>query len=140
MSLYSQTLAGIHLLVVEDSPDNRDLLVFVLKNEGALVTAVGLAHEALLTLDRLKPDAILCDIRLPDGNGYELIREWREREKRLGLFPIPAIAVTVSVSEQDRQMAYDSGFQLYVTKPYDILSIPKSIAKLIAPVVSSKKP
>lgn len=128
MATQSLALAGLHLLVVEDEPDSRDLIVFVLENEGARVTAVGSAQEALLALEQSRFDIILCDLHLPDQDGCELLQQWREREAELGLKSILAMAVTGSLGEKDKQRAGTAGFSLHIPKPIDIEKLPQVIA------------
>lgn len=119
------------MLVVEDDLDNKDLLVFALEAEGAQVTAVESAQQALEILEHTRPSIMLCDIALPGENGYSLIKSWREREAILGVTPIPAIAVTAFVRDQDKQNALAAGFDLHVSKPIDIDQVPQIITELI---------
>lgn len=114
--------------MVEDEPDNRDLIVFTLESEGATVTAVESAQAALEVLERLIPDVILCDIHLPDQDGCELLQQWRNREAELGLSAIPALAVTGSLGEDEKQKAGQAGFQIHIPKPIDVVRLPQVIA------------
>ena len=122
----------MNVLVVEDDIDNKDLLVFALEGEGATVTAVESAQEALEILEQIRPDVILCDIALPHENGYSFIKAWRIREAELGLIPISAIAVTALVQEQDKQNALAAGFDLHLSKPIDINEVFQSIANQVS--------
>jgi DNA-binding response OmpR family regulator len=63
-------------------------------------------------------DAVLSDIGLPDGNGYQLIRALRRRWPN-----VPAVAFTAWCSEQDRKDALDAGFNQHLCKPVDIESL-----------------
>lgn len=105
--------------------------MFALEPEGAKVTAVESAEQALEILERFRPDAILCDIQLQGADGYNLLQQWREREVKLGLSPIPAVAITAFASEQDRQKAYDSGFQLHLAKPIDVNKISDFVISIV---------
>lgn len=125
-------LTGNKFLVVEDDPDNRDLLMFVLQEEGAEVITAESAECALELLEQSQPDIILCDLTLPDRDGYSLIKQWRKREVELGLSPIPALALTGSVREQDQQRVCEAGFQLHVAKPFDIDQLLQIIAAVMA--------
>lgn len=125
------TLADTSLLVVEDDADNRDLLAFVLQNQGAKVIAVDSASAALEILEQVRPDAVLSDLSMPDRNGYSLIRDWRARETELGLSSIPFIAVTASAKDQDKQRALNTGFQLHISKPFDIEHLPQLVITVI---------
>jgi CheY-like chemotaxis protein len=67
------TLAGIKILVVEDNDDNREILATTLTSEGATVTAVSTAREALAFLS--SADIILTDFVLPDDDGVWLLEQ-----------------------------------------------------------------
>lgn len=125
----SQKLSGLSILVVEDDSDNQELLVFVLESEGARVTAVGTAQDAIDCLKSSRPDIIVCDIGL-SGSGYDLLQQWRDYELNLDLDPVPAIAMTGFSDDQSREDIYASGFQLLITKPFDPFAIPPIIANL----------
>jgi CheY-like chemotaxis protein len=78
-------LRGVRVLVVEDEPDSRDLMVALLTSKGAKVTAVSTAREAVAELNGHVPDLMIADIGLPDQDGYELIRQVRSLDSASGL-------------------------------------------------------
>src|SRR5258705_2025400 len=86
-------LVGIHVLVVEDNGDARELFKTILQYAGALVTVAGGAEQALGMCEQILPDVILTDIAMPDRDGFWLIGELR-RQQAGGVRPIQAIAVT----------------------------------------------
>ena len=67
-------LSGLRILVVDDEPDARELLVVVLQQYGAKVLAVESTDRALEVMDHWKPDVIVSDIGMPGQDGYELMR------------------------------------------------------------------
>jgi CheY-like chemotaxis protein len=67
-------LDGVHVLVVEDTDDSREVLRAVLEYCGALVTTAASAEEAKRVLDTIRPHVLVSDIAMPD-DGVELIRE-----------------------------------------------------------------
>lgn len=87
-------LAGLRVLVVDDEPDSRDIVTFVIEQAGADVIAVDSAIAALQTLSMMQPDILLSDIGMPEMDGYELIRQILVD---LGK-PLPAIALTAWVN------------------------------------------
>lgn len=133
-------LENISLLIVEDEADNRDLLSFVLHSNGAKVLAVNSGSAALEVLKQLRPDAVLSDLHMPDTDGYSLIRCWRAQEAELGVSPVPFIAVTAYVKEQEQQQALAAGFQLYIAKPFDVERLPQLVATVVAQGVDSTSP
>ena len=121
------SLAGIHVLLVEDEPDARELLEVVLEYADALVTAVGSAAAALETLKRVRPDVLLIDIVMPVQDGYSLLEQVRALAVGKDL---PAVAVTGRTRIDDRTRALHIGFQAYLTKPVDPLELCRLIGDL----------
>lgn len=113
------SLSELHILVVEDDEDSKDLLAEVLRDHGAKVTAVDSGNRALSAFERMTPDIIISDIGMPGMDGYELIRRVRERPDDTG-GRVPAIALTAYVRAQDRSRAFLAGYQAHVPKPLDI--------------------
>jgi len=120
-------LDGLHILVVEDNADGREIMAMVIEQAGARVTAVASVKEALLALESLQPDALVSDIGLPDEDGYVLIRRLRSREAKQGGF-LPAVALTGFVRAEDRARVLAAGFQVHVPKPVDPAELTAAIA------------
>jgi two-component system, chemotaxis family, CheB/CheR fusion protein len=114
-----ESLAGAHVLLVEDDTDMRNAVMRVLGQAGVEVTAVGSAAAALEAYDRRRPHLVLSDIGLPETDGYSLLRQLRQREAAARIKPVPAVAVTAFARHEDRQKAIDSGFQQYLSKPVE---------------------
>jgi CheY-like chemotaxis protein len=106
-------LAGVHVLVVDDERDARDLLRWVLADLGAEVVTVGSVGDALAAVTRRKPDVILADIVMPDEDGYALLRQVRS----LAGDAIPTAAVTAMSTEAERARTVAAGFALHLAKP-----------------------
>jgi len=123
-------LQGLRLLVVEDEPDARELLSMILQEAGAEVAAAGSASEALAAFERLRPDVLVSDIGLPDGDGYSLIRKVRLLEGDCGT-RCPAVALTAFARAEDRSQALDCGFQAHLPKPIEPSDLTALIARLI---------
>ena len=130
---HGKNLAGLHLLVVDDEPDARRMLVKVLGGLGARVTSAASATEAIDVLaDTVKkndrPDVLISDIGMPNQDGYDLIRTIRQLGHRS--IELPAIALTAFAREADSAAAVLAGFQVYHCKPVDIGELTASIVKL----------
>ena len=111
-------LAGLRVIIVDDEADARDLLSRSLTRLGVEVLAVGSAASAFEALGRFQPHVLVCDIAMPEEDGYSLIRRVRllpdeQRSK------VPALAVTAFAREEDRLRALSAGFQMYATKPIE---------------------
>ncbi|MEG4321643.1 MULTISPECIES: PAS domain S-box protein [unclassified Microcoleus] len=114
----SFNLSGIRVLAVDDDADARDLVVFLLEDCGASVTAVANAGDALKVLTQSVPDILLSDIGMPDTDGYMLLRQVRDLPPEQGGL-VPAIALTAYAGEIDYQQALAAGFQRHLSKPLD---------------------
>ena len=122
-------LKDVHVLVVEDEKDTRDLLVMALAQCGAQVTAAESVAEALAAFDRAAPDVLVSDIGIPFEDGYSLIRKVRARRPSRG-GRVPAAAVTAYAAAEDRQRALEAGFQTHLAKPVDPSELVTTVAAL----------
>jgi len=125
------TRLSLDVLVVDDEGDVRDLLAFTLESRGAQVQTVSSAREALDSIARRRPDVLLADLRMPDEDGYALIRALRGREREHRLPRIAAIAVTAYAASSDRERALAAGFDAHVTKPVDAEELVRAIARVV---------
>ncbi|MEG3839536.1 ATP-binding protein, partial [Microcoleus sp. herbarium14] len=114
----SFNLSGIRVLAVDDDADARDLVIFLLEDCGASVTAVSNADDALAVLIQSVPDLLLSDIGMPDTDGYMLLRQVRALPPERGGL-VPAIALTAYAGEIDYRLALAAGFQRHLSKPLD---------------------
>ncbi|AFY43228.1 PAS domain S-box protein [Nostoc sp. PCC 7107] len=126
----SPNLSGIKVLVVDDEPDIRDLITFILHDYGVDVTAVTSAAAALNELSQSLPDILISDIGMPEVDGYMLIRQLRQRSPQQG-GNVPAIALTAYAGEMNQQQALTAGFQLHIPKPVDPDALVSAIASLV---------
>jgi PAS domain S-box-containing protein len=109
-------LDGVHVLVVDDEEDLRDMLRALLELQGATVTVAGSAQEGLQAFRDRRPDILLSDIGMPEQDGYAMIREVRQLE---GGEEVPAIALTGFARTEDSEQALASGFQGHLCKPVE---------------------
>jgi signal transduction histidine kinase len=111
---HDRRLEGVRVLLVDDDEQTRVAVALVLEEHGATVESVESAARALEALRRGSFDAMLCDIAMPEEDGYSLIRKVRA----LGgpAARIPAAAFTAHMRVEDTQLALASGFQLHMPK------------------------
>ena len=119
---------GLRVLVVDDELDSRDLLTFVLEQEGVEVTPVASADAALEALNSRTYALIISDIGMPQVDGYTLINQIRALPQGKNL---PAIALTAYAGEIDRQHSLNAGFDRHISKPVNISELLAAIAQLI---------
>jgi CheY-like chemotaxis protein len=111
-------LAGVHVLVVEDTDDSREVLKVVLEYCGALVTTAESAEKAKRILE-IRPHVLVTDIGMPD-DGLELIREVKAVAESKGIH-IPAIAITAYQGRREELLA--EGFAELLEKPLDPITL-----------------
>lgn len=109
---------GVRVLVVDDEPDNLELITFTLEQYGVEVRAVSSSREALSILAQWQPDLLLSDIGMPEMDGYTFIQKLRDLPTEQDRF-LPAIALTAYAGETNHQQALSAGFQKHLTKPVD---------------------
>ncbi len=114
MSQIPLAIDGLRVLVVDDETDAREFIIAVLNSYGLHAKSVASAAEALEELGRFRPDVLLSDIRMPDGDGYSLIRQIRALEANQGGH-LPAAAMTAYLDE-DREKALKAGFEAHLHK------------------------
>jgi CheY-like chemotaxis protein len=112
----SDALVGVHVLVVDDDADAREIVQTVLHYCGALVTQAASASEALRVLGRVTPDVVVSDIAMPDRDGYWLLRQLRALPSTERL---PVVAITAHGELHRPERTLDAGFQAHVRKPID---------------------
>lgn len=112
------------ILVVEDHPQNLELVEFLLEDAGYLVRAAGNGEEVRAEIRRGLPSLVLMDIQLPGIDGLTLVEEIRRRPDAVGL---PIIALTAHAMRGDRERFLAAGCDGYISKPIDIGSFVEEI-------------
>jgi two-component system response regulator RegX3 len=102
------------ILVIEDDPAIRAMIVEGLQDEGMEVIAVGTGVDGLVEESRCSPDLILLDLMLPDIDGFEVCRRLRTRSH------VPVIVVTAKTDESDAVEALGVGADDFVRKPFQV--------------------
>jgi CheY-like chemotaxis protein len=117
-------LKTLNLLLVDDDPDQLDLLSLCLTSEGANVLIARTIAAALARSTAARIDLLLCNLLLSDGDGCELLQRLRERPESSNL---PAIALT---AVPDRVHLLPCGFDRLALIPVDLRDLVDSIARL----------
>ena len=125
-------LSGQRILVVDDSPMNRDLVERLLILEGARVTLAADGQQAVQLLQTPTPahDAVLMDVQMPVMDGRAATRVIRDR---LGLRDLPIIALTAGVLAEERQAIREAGVDAVLAKPLDLEELVAVLLRLIPP-------
>jgi signal transduction histidine kinase/DNA-binding response OmpR family regulator len=128
-------LDGIRVLVIDDEPDARDLIVSVLTHCKAEARAVATAAEALERLQAERPDVLVSDVGMPGEDGYGLIERVRALPPERGGLT-PAVALTGYARTEDRTRALLAGFTTHLAKPVD----PSELAVVVASLAQRSAP
>ena len=115
---------AVQFLVVEDNEDGAELLAALLRARGHDVEITARGQEALEVMKRSSPDVVICDIGLPDIDGYEVARAIRAdpRHARIKL-----VALSGYGQDEDRRRSAEAGFDVHFTKPADVDAILRAI-------------
>jgi CheY-like chemotaxis protein len=125
-------LKGCLILIVEDHKDTRDAIRLFLEFCGARVLAAATGRDGLDFLSRYRPKVIVCDLSMPQMDGYELLKQARE------LAPDDAgtarvIALTARCGTEEQQKALRAGFASFLTKPVDPEQLVHEICNVLEP-------
>lgn len=116
------------ILIIEDNADNMSLLVYLLESAGHTVYQAVDGDAGLEMAGRAVPDLVLCDIRMPGIDGYEVARRIRADAS---FDSVPLVAVTASVSGADRDTALAAGFDDFVAKPIEPARFLEQVQKFL---------
>jgi DNA-binding response OmpR family regulator len=116
----------MRLLIVEDHERLASLVGKGLREAGFTVDAVGLVADADAALATTRYDAVLLDLGLPDGDGLQLLRRLRERDKQL-----PVLVLTARDSVEHRVQGLNSGADDYVLKPFAMAELVARVKALL---------
>lgn len=124
-------LASLNILAADDVPQNLELLQLNLQRLGHQVTCVADGQAAVEAFTHGIFDLILMDVQMPLVDGLEASRRIRALEATQQRAPIPIIALTASVLDQDRQAALDAGMNGFASKPLDLPALLAEMARLL---------
>jgi two-component system OmpR family response regulator len=103
------------LLIVEDDDEIRDLLAAALRFAGFEITTAATGGEAVQAAQRVRPDLVVLDVMLPDGDGFDVVRRLRSGGDRT-----PVVFLTARDAVEDRVRGLTIGGDDYVTKPFSL--------------------
>ena len=103
------------ILIIEDEPNIRELILYNLKTNGYDGVAAEDGIMGITMVHREKPDLILLDLMLPGKSGYDICKELREEGNN-----VPIIMITAKTEETDKVTGLESGADDYISKPFGI--------------------
>jgi len=118
------------ILVVEDDSDNGEYLVRLLEETGFQTLLATTAAEAIRIARRERPDLVLMDVRLAEGDGRAAARELKAAAETAA---IPIVAVTALALEGDREACLAAGCDDYLSKPFRPRELLAKVRTLLGP-------
>jgi len=118
-------------LLIEDEPQIRRFVRLALEEEGWQVQEAATMNRGLIDAGTRRPDLVILDLGLPDGDGIDLIADLRKWS------PVPVIVLSARVSEEEKIRALDAGADDYLTKPFGVGEL---LARVRATLRRQRKP
>jgi hypothetical protein len=117
---------SLRILVVEDHSDTRQALSRLLSHFGHEISLADGAQNALNLINSKEFDVVLCDIALPDGNGYEVIAQAKRKRT------VKAVALTGFNASEDIERGKQAGFDFHLAKPVDFHELRAVLGQIAA--------
>lgn len=119
---------AVHIYIVEDDKNIREIEMFALKNSGYAVEEFENAKTFFSRITEKVPDLVLLDIMLPDMDGLEIVKKLRSRPDTVR---VPIILVTAKTTELDKVKGLDIGADDYLTKPFGVMELISRVKALL---------
>lgn len=119
---------AVHIYIVEDDKNIREIEMFALKNSGYAVEEFENAKSFFSRTVEKVPDLVLLDIMLPDMDGLEIVKKLRSRPDTV---KVPIILVTAKTTELDKVKGLDIGADDYLTKPFGVMELISRVKALL---------
>jgi CheY-like chemotaxis protein len=132
-------LKPLRVLVAEDNPINRRMMIVMLENQGHVVIAVENGRQALAILDAEAVDVVLLDVQMPVMDGFAVTAEVRRRESTSGDH-LPIVAVTAHAMAGDRERCIRAGMDGYLRKPIELNELLATITAVMGGSRVSARP
>jgi CheY-like chemotaxis protein/nitrogen-specific signal transduction histidine kinase len=124
---HDQLLQHVRVLVIDDDERVCDVLALLLSQAGAIVETATSAAAARAKLADGRPQALVCDLAMPDEDGFTFLQALRTAGSQ-----IPAIALTAHATATDIARARTAGFEVHLAKPIDFAKLVENIDQLVA--------
>ena len=117
---------SLRILVVEDHSETLDALSRLLSHFGHEISVADGAQVALNMIDSKEFDVVLCDIALPDGNGYDVIAKAKRKRS------VKAVALSGFAATEDIERGREAGFDFHLAKPVDFHELRAVLGQIAA--------
>ena len=119
---------AVHIYIVEDDKNIREIEMFALKNSGYAVEEFENAKSFFSRSAEKVPDLVLLDVLVPDVDGLEIVKKLRSRPDTVR---VPIILVTAKTTELDKVKGLDIGADDYLTKPFGVMELISRVKALL---------
>ena len=123
-------LADIHVLVLDDDEDMRDLIAMILEDAGAEVTRASNVREAIAAVAERCPHVAVSDLAMPGEDGYGFVKRVRAHADA-SVRSLPLVAMTAYARAEDRHRVLDAGFQRHIAKPIEPAELVETLAQMM---------
>lgn len=120
---------GMRVLIAEDVMVNAMILTAWLEERGFQCVTAETGYEAIHALSTQSFDGAFVDLHMPDASGYDVVREYRQSEANSGRH-LPMVAVTASVSFEERHKCLTEGFDEFIPKPILVADLDRVVSLL----------
>ncbi len=127
------------VVVAEDNVVNQMVLKTMLTSLGVSVRLASNGEEALAEIERKRPDLVVMDVSMPVMDGLEATRRLRTIERERGLSPLPVIAATAHVMQEDRVACLEAGMDTVINKPIRREALETALASWVEGVSVERK-
>lgn len=114
------------VILIEDEIQIRRFVRAALEAEGWLVHEADTAQRGLADAGTRKPDLLIVDLGLPDGDGIDLLRHWRAQGR-----DVPVLILTARGTIEDKMAGFQTGTDDYLTKPFDLQELVMRLRALL---------
>jgi CheY-like chemotaxis protein len=118
----------VNVLVIDDQEFTRELLTAIFGRVGAKVRASSSVREGLRLFHEKHPDVVVCDLAMPEEDGFAFVQAVRSMARPLNGTPI--VALTAFGRPEDRKHALASGFDAYLKKPVEPADLAATVLRL----------
>lgn len=116
------------VLIIEDNSEILDNIKEILELANYSVRVAKNGKEGISVCEKIKPDVILCDIMMPEANGYDVLTTLKTNAITKG---VPFVFVTASVEKKDIEAALEMGANGYIKKPFDAEELVNVVNSLV---------
>jgi two-component system alkaline phosphatase synthesis response regulator PhoP/two-component system response regulator VicR len=118
-----------HVLAVDDEPNIVRLIQVNLERQGYQVETAGTGVQALTKIRARRPDLVVSDVMMPEMGGFELLANIRRDP---ALMDLPVIMLTAKVQDRDVMQGYQTGADMYLTKPFNPHELVQFVGRILA--------